>query len=53
MNGSLSQILTTGLTNQQKLELLLQISSGISFLHSKKVTHLDLKPDNILVNFVL
>jgi serine/threonine protein kinase len=54
MNHSLKTILhgrpnEASLTNQQKLDLLLQILSGISFLHSKNLAHLDLKPDNILV----
>ena len=35
--------------NLQKQYALLQIASGLQFLHSLKIVHRDLKPQNILV----
>lgn len=35
----------------QLLYLLLQVARGIRYLHSRKISHADLKPQNIFVNF--
>ena len=34
---------------QNRLDICLQISSGMAFLHGKGVIHFDIKPDNILL----
>ena len=38
------------LTEEEKLNIALQILYGIRYLHSRRIQHLDLKPQNILVN---
>jgi tetratricopeptide (TPR) repeat protein/predicted Ser/Thr protein kinase len=39
----------SGLTEEQKLRLFLQVCSGVHFAHRSLIVHRDLKPDNILV----
>ena len=36
--------------DEMKWNLLWQVSSGLGFLHSKNILHLDLKPANILIS---
>jgi len=38
------------LTDEEKLNIALQTLYGIRYLHSRRIQHLDLKPQNILVN---
>ena len=38
------------LTLEEKLNIALQILNGIRYLHSRRIQHLDLKPQNILVS---
>ena len=34
---------------QRGLEVVVQMASGLKFLHSRKVVHRDLKPENVMV----
>src|SRR3989338_8822398 len=38
------------LTRVDQLELLFQIASGVEFLHSHGLVHLDLKPENVIIS---
>ncbi|XP_024531943.1 dual serine/threonine and tyrosine protein kinase-like [Selaginella moellendorffii] len=40
-----------GLTHLQLVEMLLQITKGLNFLHGKNIVHRDLKPENVLIDF--
>lgn len=35
---------------QRGLEVILQMASGLQFLHNRKVVHRDLKPENVMVS---
>ncbi|XP_024531944.1 probable serine/threonine-protein kinase gdt4 [Selaginella moellendorffii] len=39
------------LTLLQLVEILLQITKGLDFLHGKNIVHRDLKPENVLIDF--
>jgi len=43
-------ILENSLTVAEKLALLVQVANGLTYLHAKNICHLDLKPQNILVD---
>ena len=47
--GALTRGLMDSLTEQQKVSISLGVCSGISFLHSKKVSHQHIKPENVLL----
>lgn len=54
MDGSLPQIIrddSDTLSIKKKVDIVLQICSGLSFLHKHKIIHRDIKPENILVRF--
>ncbi|XP_024536120.1 negative regulator of the PHO system-like [Selaginella moellendorffii] len=40
-----------GLTHLQLVEMLLQITKGLEFLHGTNIVHRDLKPKNVLIDF--
>ncbi|XP_024536082.1 serine/threonine-protein kinase dst4-like [Selaginella moellendorffii] len=40
-----------GLTHLQLVEMLLQITKGLEFLHGNDIVHRDLKPENVLIDF--
>ncbi|CDO99392.1 unnamed protein product [Coffea canephora] len=51
LDGSLSALLEKGeLDRRTKLMLLLNVASGMEYLHSQGVVHFDLKGPNLLVN---
>ena len=43
-------VLEHKMTMQEKIKLLMQIADGIVFLNTKSICHLDLKPQNILID---
>ena len=49
--GSLSSVLDNGikLTEKEIASIIKQVALGLSFIHSKKVAHQDIKPRNILL----
>ncbi len=47
--GSLANLLTKPIDFQFKCKLASDVAKGMAFLHSMKIYHRDLKPDNILV----
>lgn len=52
MDGSFAQIIhkdTAPLHFKEKIEIALQVCSGLWYLHKHKVIHRDIKPGNILV----
>jgi serine/threonine protein kinase len=48
--GSLAKLLKTKkITDRLKTKILLDIATGMNFLHHNHFYHRDLKPDNVLV----
>jgi len=51
MNSDLYEALTSvQLTFNQRLRIFSQVCSAVNFCHSKKLAHLDIKPENILLD---
>jgi serine/threonine protein kinase len=48
-DGDLREKVQEGLSEIGIVGILIQILSGLKYLHSKKIVHLDLKPENILL----
>lgn len=49
-NGSLNKKFNTGLTIKEIIKYSLNFLSGLHSIHQKKLIHLDIKPDNILIS---
>lgn len=49
-NGSLNKKYNTGLTVRDNIKYALNFLSGLHSIHQKKLNHLDIKPDNILIS---
>lgn len=47
--GDLSSLRRESLCIEEKLRLILEITEGVSAIHSNRVVHRDIKPENILV----
>ena len=50
VNGSLENLNLKELSNVEKLKLVLQICTGLKFLHDNGIIHRDLKPSNIYLD---
>jgi serine/threonine protein kinase len=48
-NGQLSDYLGESISKSRKLGWIRSITSAVVYLHDKKITHQDLKPDNVLL----
>ena len=49
-SGTLSSKLDISLSNEVTLQYSKHIAAGISYIHSKGISHLDIKCDNILID---
>ena len=48
--GNLSQLLTKGLNEAQRMDIAQKLIEGLAFLHQNQIIHRDLKPSNILIH---
>ncbi|CAL1533135.1 unnamed protein product [Lymnaea stagnalis] len=48
--GTLTKAIANGVSEDQAITWFIQMADALTYLHSKKVMHRDIKPDNILLN---